>query len=109
MLAGEPGIGKTRTAEELTAGLSDAFGRHGIAVTINRAGSLFSVFFTEGPVRDYAGARAADHERYARFFHHMLDRGVYLPPSGYELWTLSTTHGPDEVAKTIEAAARFND
>ena len=43
-------------------------------MTINRAGSLFSVFFTEGPVRDFAGARAADHERYARFFHHMLDR-----------------------------------
>lgn len=105
----DPYPGLTRTAEELTAGLLDAFGRQGIAVTINRAGSLFSVFFTEGPVRDYAGARAADHERYARFFHHMLGRGVYLPPSGYELWTLSTTHGPDEVAKTIEAAARFND
>ena len=105
----DPYPGLTRTAEELTAGLLDAFGRQGIAVTINRAGSLFSVFFTEGPVRDYAGARAAEHERYARFFHHMLGRGVYLPPSGYELWTLSTTHGPDEVAKTIEAAARFND
>jgi len=105
----DPYPGLTRTAEELTAGLLDAFGRQGIAVTINRAGSLFSVFFTEGPVRDYAGARAADHERYARFFHHMLGRGVYLPPSGYELWTLSTTHGPDEVAKTIEAAAGFND
>ena len=105
----DPYPGLTRTAEELTAGLLDAFGRQGIAVTINRAGSLFSVFFTVGPVRDYAGARAADHERYARFFHHMLGRGVYLPPSGYELWTLSTTHGPDEVAKTIEAAARFND
>ena len=105
----DPYPGLTRTAEELTAGLLDAFGRQGIAVTINRAGSLFSVFFTEGPVRDYAGARAADHERYARFFHHMLGRGVYLPPSGYELWTLSTTHGPDEVAKTIEAVARFND
>ena len=105
----DPYPGLTRTAEELTAGLLDAFGRQGIAVTINRAGSLFSVFFTHGPVRDYAGARAADHERYARFFHHMLGRGVYLPPSGYELWTLSTTHGPDEVAKTIEAAAGFND
>ena len=104
----DPYPGLTRTAEELTAGLLDAFGRQGIAVTINRAGSLFSVFFTEGPVRDYAGARAADHERYARFFHHMLGRGVYLPPSGYELWTLSTTHGPDEVAKTTEVAATFN-
>ena len=60
---------------------------------MNRAGSLLSVFFSPGPVRDFAGAKAADHERYARFFHHLLDRGVWLPPSGYELWTLGTEHG----------------
>ena len=50
---------------------------------------MFSVFFTDRPVRNFEDAKAADHERYARFFHHMLDRGVYLPPSGYELWSLS--------------------
>ena len=44
------------------------------------------------PVRNFEDAKAADHERYARFFHHMLDSGVYLPPSGYELWTLCTAH-----------------
>ena len=60
--------------------------------TVNRAGSMFSVFFTDRPVRNFEDAKAADHERYARFFHHMLDRGVYLPPSGYELWSLSTAH-----------------
>ena len=59
------------------------------------------------PVRDYAGAKAADHRRYARLFHHLLDRGVYLPPSGYELWTLSTTHGPREIERALEAAASF--
>jgi len=103
----DPYPGLLRTADELTTGLADAFARRGIPATINRAESLFSVFFTDGPVRDYEGARAADHERYARFFHHMLDRGVYLPPSGYELWTLSTTHGPDEISQTIEAASSF--
>jgi glutamate-1-semialdehyde 2,1-aminomutase len=103
----DPYPGLVRTAEELTTGLAEAFARSGIPTTVNRVGSMFSVFFTEGPVRNFAEAKAADHERYARFFHHMLERGVYLPPSGYELWTLSTTHGPDELAKTLEAASTF--
>ena len=55
-------------------------------------------------MRDFAGAKAADHERYARLFHHMLDHGVWLPPSGYELWTLGTEHGPNEVEQVLEAA-----
>ena len=60
-------------------------------------------------VADFAGAAAADHGRYARFFHHMLAGGVWLPPSGYELWTLSTTHGPDEVGRVVEAVASFRE
>ncbi|HET9723858.1 MAG TPA: glutamate-1-semialdehyde 2,1-aminomutase [Actinomycetota bacterium] len=105
--ATDPYPGLLRTAGEITAGIVEAFGARGLPVTVNRAGSLFSVFFADGPVRDYGDARAADHERYARLFHHMLERGVYLPPSGYELWTLSTTHGPEEVAATLEAASSF--
>ena len=70
-------------------------------------GSLLSLFFAEGPVRNFADAKAADHARYARFFHHMLDHGVALPPSGYELWTLGTEHGPDEVGAVLEAAGSF--
>ena len=65
------------------------------------------MFFSSEPVRDFAGAKAADHERYARLFHHMLDHGVWLPPSGYELWTLGTEHGPHEVEQVLEAAASF--
>jgi glutamate-1-semialdehyde 2,1-aminomutase len=68
---------------------------------------LFSVSFTDGPVRDLGGAEAADLERYARFFHHQLGRGVALPPSGFELWTLSTAHRGPEVAQVLEAAASF--
>ena len=96
-----------RTADTLIAGLTGAFVENGIPATINRAGSLFSVFFTEGPVRDLGGAEAADLERYARFFHHLLGQGVALPPSGFELWTLSTAHSVSEVARVLEAAASF--
>ncbi len=95
------------TADVLTDGLAKVFADAGIAVTINRVASLFSVFFSDGPVRNFEDSTAADHGRYARFFHHMLDAGVYLPPSGYELWTLSTALGPDESAHVVDAARTF--
>ena len=95
------------TAVRLTTGLADAMERNGIPVTINRVESMFSVFFTRDPVRTYADATNADHRRYGRFFHHMLDSGVYLPPSGYELWTLSTAHGVAEVDVILYAAGTF--
>ena len=100
-----PALAETATA--LADGLTERFADHGIAATANRAGSLFGVFFSSEPVRDFAGAKAADHERYARLFHHMLDHGVWLPPSGYELWTLGTEHGPNEVEQVLEAAGSF--
>jgi len=103
----DPYGGLVATAERICAGLSDAFEHAGIEHTINRAGSMFSVFFSAGPVRRFDDAAAADHARYARFFHHMLEHGVALPPSGYELWTLTTAHGDDEVGRVIDAAASF--
>jgi glutamate-1-semialdehyde 2,1-aminomutase len=96
-----------KTAEELVAELGDGFDRRGIPATVNRVESMFSVFFREGPVRNFDDVRAADHGRYARFFHHMLDKRVYLPPSGYEMWTLSTAHGPEEIERTLRAARSF--
>jgi glutamate-1-semialdehyde 2,1-aminomutase len=93
-----------RTAASLTAALADALSGAGIQHTMNRVGSLFSVFFAEPPVPDAAAARAADHRAYARFFHAMLERGVYLPPSGFEAWFLSTAHGQDELERVFEAA-----
>jgi glutamate-1-semialdehyde 2,1-aminomutase len=97
----------TATAEAIAEGLAKGFADRGIPATINRAASMFSVFFAERPVKDFAGAAAADHGRYARFFHHMLEREVYLPPSGYELWTLCTEHGQAEVGRILDAAAAF--
>ena len=96
-----------RRAIDLTDGLTERFGTAGIAATVNRARSMFSVFFTDRPVRNFEDAKGADHERYARFFHHMLDRGVYLPPSGYELWSLCTAHDDATTERTLEAAASF--
>ena len=103
----DPYPGLERTAETLATGLGAAFATRPFPVSVGRAGSLLSLFFAEGSVRNFADAKAADHERYARFFHHMLDHGVALPPSGYELWTLGTEHGPDEVGAVIEAAGSF--
>jgi glutamate-1-semialdehyde 2,1-aminomutase len=102
-----PYPGLETTAETLIAGLLERFAANDLPVTINRAGSMFSVFFTDGPVSNFEDAKAADHDRYARLFHHFLERGVALPPSGYELWTLGTAHGDAEVARILDAAASF--
>jgi glutamate-1-semialdehyde 2,1-aminomutase len=95
------------TAGHLIAGLTKALGDAGIPVTVGRAGSMFSFFFAQEPVRGYSDAQAADHGRYARFFHHLLERGVLLPPSGYELWTIGTAHGRSEVEQILDAAGSF--
>jgi glutamate-1-semialdehyde 2,1-aminomutase len=97
----------TATATTLADDMVGLLSVRGVPATANRAGSMFSVSFSEEPVRDFAGAKAADHERYARFFHHLLQHGVWLPPSGYELWTLGTEHGPKEVEQVLDATASF--
>ena len=93
-----------KTAARLVDGLTDAFVTAGVANSVNRVGSLFSLFFTEDRIRDHPGARSANHGAYARFFHGMLERGVALPPSGYEGWFLSTAHGDPDIDRTLEAA-----
>lgn len=102
----DPYPGILSTAEKLADGLGDVFEAAGIPVQVPRSGSLFSVFFTDAPVRDHGGAKAADHGRYARFFHRMLEAGVYLPPSGYEAWFVSAAHGQEEVSRALRAAER---
>ncbi|HEX6209122.1 MAG TPA: glutamate-1-semialdehyde 2,1-aminomutase [Actinomycetota bacterium] len=101
----DPYPGLEKAAERLVEGLASILEDAGIPFTINRAASLFSLFFGVEGVRDHAQAAAADHEAYARFFHGMLEAGVALPPSGYEGWFLGTAHGDDEIERTLEAAA----
>ena len=91
--------------QRLREGLGQAFQKAGVPARISGVDHLFSVFFTERPVRDYREARAADHARFGEFFHGMLDLGVYLPPSGYEGWFLGFAHSDEDVDRTISAAA----
>ncbi|HSP60096.1 MAG TPA: glutamate-1-semialdehyde 2,1-aminomutase [Ornithinimicrobium sp.] len=90
-------------ADALTAAVADSFGRHGIPHRIQRVGSMFSVFFREGQVHDYDDARDQDAERFGRFFHAMLRRGVHLPPSCYEAWFVSASHDQEAVAHVVAA------
>jgi len=88
-----------RVAGLADAALTDA----GVPHTINRAGNLFSVFFSGDPVFDYDSARKQDTSAFAGFFHAMLDAGVWLPPSAYEAWFVSAAHGAAELARIEEA------
>jgi len=88
-----------RVADLAGAALTDA----GVPHTINRAGNLFSVFFSGDPVFDYDSARKQDTSAFAGFFHAMLDAGVWLPPSAYEAWFVSAAHGAAELARIEEA------
>ncbi|MGH9584346.1 MAG: aspartate aminotransferase family protein, partial [Bryobacteraceae bacterium] len=76
-------------------------------VTANRAGSMFTLFFQGGPVRNYEEAKRCDTSRFSRFFHHLLDRGVWFPPSQFEAVFLSAAHTPQDIAYTKNAMARF--
>jgi glutamate-1-semialdehyde 2,1-aminomutase len=73
-------------------------------VTVNRVGSMFTFFFTEGPVTDWDSAKRCDTARFGRFFRAMLDRGVYLAPSQFEAAFLSAAHSAEDIRKTISAA-----
>lgn len=93
------------TAAALTDGLADVFSRAELGVQVVRAETLGGLFFAEAPVTNFADARAADHDRFARFFRSMLAHGVFLAPSGYETMFPSLAHGADDIERTLEAAA----
>ncbi|MDI6870142.1 MAG: glutamate-1-semialdehyde 2,1-aminomutase [Bacillota bacterium] len=91
-------------AAQLATGLLEAAEGAGVPVQLNRVGSMFTLFFTEKPVTDFASATAADTEAFATFFQGMLRRGVYLPPSQFEAAFLSTAHSEADLELTITAA-----
>jgi glutamate-1-semialdehyde 2,1-aminomutase len=103
----EPGVwdGIRDAATRLYRGIGDAAADAGVAGQPGHAGTMLGFFFTESPIRNWKDARAhADSERYGRFHRGMLERGVYLPPSQYEAWFLSSAHGEAEIDATIDAA-----
>ena len=93
------------SSARLEEGLRRAARDAGASVTVNRVGSMITVFFCPGPVTDYASAKASDTRRFGRFFHAMLERGVYLPPAQFEAAFVSRAHGEAEIEATVAAAA----
>ncbi len=89
----------------LAAGLSSAALSEGVMAYHTRVGSMLCTFLTEGPVVDYASAKASDTEAFGRFFHGMLERGVYLAPSQFECAFVSAAHDESLIDRTVEAAA----
>ncbi len=73
-------------------------------VTVNRVGSMFTLFFTAEPVTDYASAKRSDTDRFGRFYRSMLERGVYLAPSQFEAAFVSAAHTEEEIRRTVAAA-----
>ncbi len=76
-------------------------------VTVNRVGSMFTFFFTPGPVTDWESAERSDKARFAKMFHFMLDRGVYLAPSQFEAGFISSVHSEDDIRHTVDAMKEF--
>jgi glutamate-1-semialdehyde 2,1-aminomutase len=91
---------------QLEAAMKDAAKSAGVPVTFNRCGSMFCGYFTSEPVWNLADAMKADRERFKKFFHGMLDAGIYLAPSQFEAGFLSTAHSEADIEKTVSVAAR---
>ena len=84
-------------ADRAASAMSRAAARAGVPLTVQRVGTMFTPFFTAAPVRDFAAAKRTDREAYKRFFHAMLEAGVYLPPSAFEAAFASSVHGEAEL------------
>ena len=92
-----------RTGAHLAQGLEDAIRAHGIDACVQRAGSLLTLFFCAGPIRDELGATRADRSSFAIFHRAMLSRGVMLPPSQLECWFVSLAHDDDTIDLVIRS------
>jgi glutamate-1-semialdehyde 2,1-aminomutase len=91
------------TSKRLCDGLAEITQRRSVAAFHTRVGSMFTTFFQEGPVTDYASALRSDTDRFGRFFQGMLDRGIYLAPSQFEAGFVSLAHTAEDVDRTLEA------
>ena len=88
-------------ASILTAGLQHAAATAGVAVQTGSIGGMLGMAFTEQPARNFVDAERCDHDLFARFFHAMLDRGVWLPPSGYEAMFISAAHDEESIERVV--------
>jgi glutamate-1-semialdehyde 2,1-aminomutase len=93
-------------SKRLCEGLADAAAEAGVQTMTNRVGSMWTSFFTNAPVVDWDSANKSDRQRYGKFFHAMLDEGVYLAPSQFEAAFVSLAHTEQVIQQTIEAARK---
>ena len=105
----EPGFheGLDALGERWREGMNEAASAGDRAFSINQVGSMVSIFFTDGPVTDFASAALSDTDAFKDFFWHMLSRGVYLAPSQYEAGFISVAHTQEDLDLTFEAAAEW--
>jgi len=105
---GDKHLQLTAATEKLAMGLKAAAERHGVNLSINYVGAMFGFFFTDDdqPITTFEQVMACDSEKFNRFFHLMLEHGIYLAPSAFETGFLSTAHSDDIIEKTLEAAAK---
>lgn len=101
---GEIYAGLERTTAAIADGVAAIAREAGVPLTVNRVESMFTWFFTDGPVTDFAGAARSDTAAFGRFHRAMLEAGIWLPPSQFEAAFVSTAHGEREIAATLEAA-----
>jgi glutamate-1-semialdehyde 2,1-aminomutase len=94
-----------KLAAGLCEGISRAAARAGVNIITNRVGSMFTTFFAEQPVYDYATAKTSHTDLYSRYFWHMLNAGIYLAPSQFEASFVSLAHTERDIERTIRAAA----
>ena len=90
----------------LEKGLLDAGSKAGVPVRVNRVGSMFTLFFTGHEVFDFDSAKTCDTQRFNRFFHSMLEQGIYWPPSQFEAAFISAAHTDADIDRTVNAAAK---
>ncbi|HEX9112836.1 MAG TPA: glutamate-1-semialdehyde 2,1-aminomutase [Nitrospirota bacterium] len=107
-LLAKPGVYKTleKSSAQLEQGLRETAREAGVAVMFNRVGSMFTGFFTEQKVKDFASAKTSDTARFGRFFLSMLKNGVNLAPSQFEAAFMSLAHTKADIGKTVEAARK---
>ncbi|MDP2480320.1 MAG: glutamate-1-semialdehyde 2,1-aminomutase [Candidatus Palauibacterales bacterium] len=98
-----------RRTARLVRGIVTAARERGVPATGSSVGSMWGVYFREGPVRNYAEARGTDTEFFARYFRGCLDRGVFIAPSAFEAGFLSTAHGDEEIDRTLEVVGQAMD
>jgi glutamate-1-semialdehyde 2,1-aminomutase len=89
---------------QLEAGMKDAAKAAGLPVQFNRCGSMFCAYFTRDPVHNLSDAMKSDRERFKKYFHGILEQGIYIAPSQFEAGFISTAHTGADIEKTVQAA-----